>query len=302
MNIRQLVKDHPEILQDRFELSFMHQTSPAEVARALSRHGVVMLRGALPEKTLASCCRSFGRFARSLGKSRWPTWAWGAKDDGPDPEWAKGEADTGSWHKPWTVRHWNRRPAAAVISAMVESWTWPVIEEICGTSDIAVLLGLCLARHAIDVDLGVGAHQDAKGLPPMVPFSIWVPLHDVTPRFNSGLGFVVGPPNSVLPTLPHGDIGPDYVLENIDKVWVPAYRTGDLTIHTNHMPHFTTGYGTRSDRYSLEVRAMSREAAPWTFHNPSVYVARRCGVPAITGMHCELPVRANGFLASFRSI
>jgi len=93
-----------------------------------------------------------------LGKRRWANWGWGEKDDGPDPEWAEGEAETGSWHKPWTVRHRNLRPAAAVISALVKSWAWPVVEEICGTSDIAVLLGLCLARHAIDVDLGVGAH------------------------------------------------------------------------------------------------------------------------------------------------
>jgi hypothetical protein len=301
LNIRQLVEDHPEVLQDRFELSFTRQASPAAVARALSRHGVVMLREALSEKTLAPCRRAFERFARSLGKSRWSSWQWGEKDDGPDPEWAKGETEAGSWHKPWTVRHWNRRPAAAVISAMVESWAWPVVEEISGTTDIAVLLGLCLARHAIDVDLGVGAHQDAKSLPPTVPFSIWVPMHVVAPGSNSGLGFVVRPQDSILPTLPHGDIGPDYVLENIDRVWVPSYRAGDLTIHTNYMPHFTTGYGTRSDRYSLEVRAMSREAAPWTFHNPCVYVGRRNGLPAIAGTHCDLPVRANHFLASFQS-
>jgi hypothetical protein len=299
VNIRQLVEDHPEIQRDRFDLSFGPGAS-ADVARALSHHGVVMLRGALSERTLERCRRTFERFAQSLGKRRLPDWAWGERDEGPDPEWAEGEAETGSWHKPWTVRHWNRRPAATVISAMVESWAWPVMEEICGTTDIAVLLGLCLARHAIDVDLGVGAHQDAKGLPPIVPFSAWVPMHDVVPGFKSGLGFVVRPPDTVLPTLPHGDIGPDYVLENIDRVWVPTYRAGDLTIHTNRIPHFTTGYGTRSDRYSLEVRAMAREAAPWRFHNPCVYVGRPDGVPLITGAHCDLPVRANGFVASFR--
>ena len=301
MNIRQLIEDHPEILRDRFDLSFTRQASSKDVVRALSRYGVVMLQGVLPEKTLAPSRRTFERFARSLGKSRWSTCGWGEKDEGPDPEWAKGEAETGSWHRPWTVRHWNRRPAAAVISAIVKSWAWPVVEEICGTADIAVLLGLCLARHAIDVDMGVGAHQDAKSLPPMVPFSIWVPMHDVTPGSSSGLGFVVGSTDSILPTLPHGDVGPDYVIGNIGRVWVPTYRTGDLTIHTNYLPHFTTGYGTRSDRYSLEVRAMAREAAPWPLHNPCVYVGRRDGVPAIAGMHCELPVRANGFLASFRS-
>jgi hypothetical protein len=300
VNIRQLVEDYPEILRDRFDLSFSPGSCPTDVASALSRHGVVMLRGALLEKTLAPCRQTFERFVRSLGKTRWSALRWGEQDDGPDPEWVGGEAETGSWHKPWTVRRWNRRPAAAVISALVKSWAWPIVEEISGTSDIAVLLGLCLARHAIDVDLGVGAHQDAKGLPPMVPFSVWVPMHDVMPRSNSGLGFVLGPPDNVLPTLPHGDVGPDYVLENIDRVWVPTYRAGDLTIHTNYMPHFTTGYGTRSDRYSLEVRAMARETAPWTFHNPCVYVGRLDGIPLITGAHCELPVRANGFLASFR--
>jgi hypothetical protein len=165
VNIRQLVEDHPEILQDRFELSFSPGSSPAHVASALSHHGVVMLREALPERTLTPCRRTFERFARSLGKRRWSNWGWGERDDGPDPEWAEGEAETGSWHKPWTVRHWNRRPAAAVISAVVKSWAWPVVEEICGTSDIAVLLGLCLARHAIDVDLGVGAQRPRDVVP-----------------------------------------------------------------------------------------------------------------------------------------
>jgi hypothetical protein len=63
VNIRQLVEGHPEILQDRFELSFSPGSSPVDVASALSRHGVVMLRGALLEKTLARCRRTFERFA-----------------------------------------------------------------------------------------------------------------------------------------------------------------------------------------------------------------------------------------------
>src|SRR5262249_35136919 len=109
---------------------------------------------------------------------------------------------------------------------------------------------------------GIGGHQDAKVVDADLPLSIWIPLQDILPGANSGLGFVVPHPREILPTLPHGDVGADYVLRDPANLWIPPYRVGDLTIHSRFSAHFTPGSGTLSDRSSLEIRAMPRRAAP----------------------------------------
>jgi len=299
LNYCDLIARHPEVQQDRHGLAFSSQAAASEIAGALSRFGVVMLRGALPADSLPACREIFHRFTRSLGgRRRWPAWRGLGGDEKPDAQWSGGELDSGSWHKLWVVRDGNHRPAAAVISTLLKSWAWPVVEEISGTTDIALLLRAGMARHGIDKHLGVGAHQDAKVVAPDIPFSIWIPLHDVTPGQNSGIGFVVEPPDCILPTLPHNDVGPDYVLSRLEKMWLPTYRAGDITIHTKYSPHFTTGYGTLSDRYSLEIRAMPQQTAPSNHLDPALYIGRRNGVPAITGTGCLPGTAARGFLAS----
>jgi hypothetical protein len=294
-----VISRHPEVQQDRHGLSFSSQAAPSDVVEAVSRFGVAMLRGALPPDILPPCSDTFQRFARSLGVKR-PWWRWRGFDGDEDPraEWNVGETDGGSWHVPWIVRQGRHRPAAVVLSALLKSWTWPIVEELLGTTDIAILLATCMARHAIDKHLGVGAHQDAKVVAPEIPFSIWIPLHDVTPGQMSGLGFIVPAPDHILPTLPHNDVGSEYVLGRLDHAWMPAYRCGDLSIHSRYSPHFTTGFGTLSDRYSLEFRMMPRQAAPSNYLNPALYVARRNGVPAIVGTDCPRETAARGFLAT----
>ena len=236
-----------------------------------------MLRSALPAAILPRCHRNFDRFVRSLTPYR--------------------GNDGGSWHMPWAVRHWGYHPAAAVLSALLKSWAWPVVERICGSTNIAILLCLCVARHAIDKSLGAGAHQDVTAVAPDVPFSMWIPLHAIEPRQNSGLGFIVPAPDHVLPALPHNDVGPDYVLGHFDKAWVPRYAPGDVTIHTSLSPHFTTGYGTHTNRFSLEVRAMARDAAPTKYQDPAVYVGRRDGAAVVVDTNCSPGSDARRFLA-----
>ena len=293
----EMIARHPEVQQDRCGLSFPSQTASSEIVNALSRFGVVMLRDAVPADTLLPCTDIFHRFTRALGrKSRWPAWRWLGSDEGPAAQWNGGEKDTGSWHKLWVVRDGNHRPGAVVISALLKSWAWPVVEEICG-STTSPFLRACMARHGVDRHLGVGAHQDAKVVAPDIPFSIWIPFHDITPGQNSGIGFVVEPPDFILPTLPHNDVGPEYVLSRLEKMWLPTYRAGDITIHTKYSPHFTTGYGTLSDRYSLEIRAMARDTAPSNQLDPAIFIGRRNGVPRITGTECLPGTAARGFLA-----
>lgn len=259
MNFKDLVDSHPEVVRDRHSLSFSNQTFPAEIADAFSRLGVVMLKDALRPATLETCAEAFRRFVHSQGKV----------------------SDGGAWYSPWEVRHRGHFPAAAVISAVLRSWTWDVVEEICGSSRIVILLKWCTARHSIDKSLGVGAHQDAKVVAADVPFSMWIPFQQIMPHLNSGLGFVVPSPDRLLPTLPHDDIGGEYVLRDPARLWIPHYAAGDLTIHSRFSPHFTTGYGTLSDRFSLEIRAMPRSTAPETYLDPAIYVSRKNGIPTI---------------------
>jgi hypothetical protein len=299
----QLVAQHPEILTDRPTLSFSRENSAAEAAAEWRRSGVVMLRGVLCPKTLAKCRGPFHQFINGVIKknraARSPCNDGALTlDDGPSAEWDNGEIEFGSWHLPWVVRHRGHSPMAVVVSKLIRSWAWPVIEEICHSKDIMVMFGLCLARHNIDRELHVGIHQDATAVNPDVPLSIWIPLQDVVPRHQSGLGFVVPPPDHALPAAANNDIGVDYVLSQLNNIWVPQYHAGDLTIHSRFSPHFTTGYGTQTDRYSLEIRLWAREDALMKYYDPSMRICRRDGIPVVVETRCSLGIAAHGFLAS----
>jgi hypothetical protein len=278
MNFRELVEGHPEVVQDRHSLSFSRHSRPAEIVGAFSRCGVVMLKEALPPALLATGGEAFRRFIASRSRDR--------------------AALDGSWHSPWLVRDGDCFPAAIVLSAVMRSWTWNVVEELCGSSHIVVLLKWCMARHSVDRPLGVGGHQDAKVVASEVPFSLWIPLGPVVPRATSGLGFVVPAPQAVLPALPNDDIGADYVLSDPARLWLPQYAAGDLTIHSRFSPHFTTGYGTPSDRFSIEIRAMARRTAPAKYVDPAIYVSRRNGLPTILETRNSSDAAADQFLAS----
>ena len=290
MNFKELVEGHPEILRDRQALSFSEERRTADIAVAFARSGVVMLKGALAPETLASCAEAFRRFVHSSEAGQ------NVSRTGERLRTGEGESHGGSWHSPWAVRCRDSFPAAAIISALFRSWTWDVVEEICGSSHIAIVLKFCTARHGVDRPLGVGAHQDAKVVAPDLPFSMWIPLHKIVPPLNSGLGFVVPDPGRVLPTLPHNDVGPDYVLEDPARLWIPTYAAGDLTIHSRFAPHFTTGYGTLSDRFSLEIRATPRSALPAEHEDPVICVSRRNGIPTIVEARSSAGSAAQGFL------
>ena len=296
ITIREFVEQHPHVMKDNPALTFSKGGAAEEVTRTLARYGVVMLRDVLPAASLRTACVAFQGFMRTLGrKPLWPSWA---RDEGPSPQWAQGETNARSWHKPWTVRYWNRRPTAIVVPELIRSWAWPTVEALCGSTDIAILFEASTARHAIDVDLGVGAHQDAKVVSPALPFSIWIPLHAVRPGKESGLGFVVGSFDRVLQTNSSGDIGHEPIVDHPDSVWVPAYGAGDVSIHASHTPHFTTGFGTGSHRYSLEIRAIPRTAMDEEHDGPSIYIGRRDGKPAVVGANRASDRRTRGFLGT----
>ena len=286
MNFKELVESHPEIMRDRHALSFSEQRRPADIAVAFARSGVVMLKSALPPETLATCAEAFRRFVHPSE----------AKEGVARPQTGDGEPRAGSWHSPWAVRYQDGFPAAVIISALLKSWTWDVVEEICGSSHIAIVLKFCTARHGVDRPLGVGAHQDAKVVAPDLPLSIWIPLHQIVPHLNSGLGFIVPDPGRLLPTLPHNDVGAEYVLEDPARLWIPPYAAGDLTIHSKFSPHFTTGYGTLSDRFSLEIRATPRSTLAPMHEDPVICVSRRSGIPTIVEARGSAGSAAQGFL------
>jgi hypothetical protein len=293
MNFKELVESRPEIMRDRHALSFSEQRRPAGIAAAFARSGVVMLKGALAPETLATCAEAFRRFVLHSSEAKD-----GLARAGHRLQTGDDETSAGSWHSPWAVRDQDRFPAAVIISALLKSWTWDVVEEICGSSHLAIVLKFCTARHGIDRLLGVGAHQDAKVVAPDLPLSIWIPLHQIVPHLNSGLGFVVPAPGRLLPTLPHNDVGPEYVLEDPARLWIPPYATGDLTIHSKFAPHFTTGYGTLSDRFSLEIRATPRSALPSRHEDPAICVSRRNGIPTIVEARSSAGSAAREFLDS----
>jgi hypothetical protein len=295
LTCRELIKQQRAILEDRHGLALSGDTPFPTILDTFARSGVVILRHALPPKELRPCRRAFEHFVKGLGRKNGVSQF---DDEGASPEWSAGERETGSWHRPWAVRHGSEVPAASVISLLLRSWAWKVVERICGSTDLVLLLSFCVARHAIDCDLPIGAHQDCRVVSPDIPLSIWIPLHDVTPGKTSGLGFVIPAPDRMLPAMPNGDVGQDYVAERLSGVWVPTYRAGDLSLHTKFSPHFTTGYATRSHRYSLEIRAMARANAPDHLQDPAICVGRRPdGAPVVVQTNCSHQSRSQVFVA-----
>lgn len=277
MNFSTLLECYPDIALDRHCLSFSRRAASADIAEAYARAGVVMLKDAMPPTLLERAAYGFRQCLQAAPVS--PT-----------------EANAhGSWHSPWLLRLGDFFPAADILGAIVRSWIWDVVEELCQTSQIVLLLKFCTARHSVDDSLGLGAHQDAKVVEPSVPMSLWIPLQDIVPRRCSGLGFVVPHPNCILPTSADNDVGEDYLLSEPASLWMPSYALGDLSIHSRFAVHYTTGFGTGTDRYSLEVRAMPRLAAPSDHLDPALYVARRNGVPSFVRAHSSL-AEANAFL------
>jgi hypothetical protein len=261
MNFKTLLERHPELVLDRHRLSFSRETASAAIANTYARSGVVLLKGSLPPGQLDAAASGFREYLEARPHATTST-------------------ARGSWHSPWQVRRDGYFPAADVLAAVVRSWIWDVVEEICQSSRIVLLLKFCTARHGVDDLLGVGAHQDAKVVEQSVPLSLWIPLREIVPGQCSGLGFVVPAPDHILPTLAHDDVGADYVLREPANLWLPRYALGDLSIHSRFCVHCTTGFGTLTHRFSLEVRAMPRANAPADHVDPALYVARRNGLPS----------------------
>lgn len=289
VNHYELSQQHPDILADRPDTSFTKSTDPAEIAHAFGESGVAVLRRALPRWTLWTGHRIFRRFIGDLsGKPRMPAWHSGyenilAKDDWPDTKGADRETEAGSTHMPWVVRDYNRSPAAMVIRALLRSWTWPVVEKLCKSPEIAILLDVCFARHMLDKVEPFVTRRDVDLVGSKFLFTIWIPFQSIVLGRNPGLGFAPGPPNSP------GDL------------WIPAYKTGDISIHGPYTPYLTTCSGVPSDSYSLEIRTIAREAAPLDRQDPAIYVSRRNGRPTVVGSNCSDARRAKGFLRLFAS-
>ena len=306
---KSLLHDNPGMTADRADQTFFEQSNPSDAAAEWRRYGMIMLRTALSPQTVSECRNTFQRFVKEVAakkrqdRTRHPEGAM-ALDGTVSAEWENGELASGSWHMPWIVRADGQAPTATILAALMQSWAWPVIEKICDSDDIMVMFGLCMARHSIDSDdLTVGVHQDVTAVNSDVPMSIWIPLHDVTPLHNSGLGFVLPAPDHVLPVAPynelaHNDIGNEYVYQNLQNVWVPTYRAGDLSMHSKFSPHFTTGYKSGAERYSLEIRLWAREDALMQYCDPSVRIRRLNGIPTVLETRCSPGVPAHGFLAT----
>lgn len=266
-----------------------------------------MLRGALPWWTLSKSHRIFRRFVGDLsGKPRLPPWHNGfenilAKDDWPDTKGDDRETETGSKHMPWVVRDYNRSPAAMVIVALLKSWTWPVVEELCKSTDIAILLRACVARHTIGKTGAFPAIQDASSVGRDIPFAIWIPFHRIALGRSPGLGFVTEwrSRQMLSEAASHVD-GHEYVswafATDAKRLWAPTYKAGDISIHGLYTPYFVTCSGMPSDSYSLEIRAMAREAAPLEYQDPAIYVSRRGGRPTVVGSNCSNARHAKGFV------
>ncbi len=292
MYFNEFVATFPQTLLDRRGLSCTADDgqSPEQLARRFAQNGVLLFRNVLPApliRSLLERCLAFG--ARLQNSAPPPA-------NGRDVAAAYRD---GVGNYVWEFQDDDEYFLAPLIPALIRSRIWPTVEAICGSRNVVILLSLCITRHMIDESLGLGAHQDAVGFGDDVPFSIWIPLQDVRPGACSGLGFVAPPPTEIVPHQNNTDMGEDYLLDRVENVWLPTYGVGDLSIHHNLTPHFTTGFGTKTERFSVEVRCMSMETAPDRLQDPAMYVVRRDrGEPMMVKSRASRGHIANGYLSS----
>lgn len=292
MYFNEFIGTFPQTLLDRRGLSCAldDNQSPEQLARRFAQNGVLLFRNVLPASLIRSLIERCLAFGARLQNSA------------PPPANGRNVAAAyreGAGNYLWECQIDDEYFLAPLIPALIRSSFWAAVEAICGSRNIVILLSLCIVRHMIDESLGLGAHQDAVGFGDDVPFSIWIPLQDVRPGACSGLGFVAPPPTEIVPHKNNKDIGEDYLLDRVEDAWLPTYDVGDLSIHHNLTPHFTTGFGTNAERFSVEVRCMSMEAAPDRLQDPAMYVARRDGgVPMIVKSRASEGNMANGYLSS----
>jgi hypothetical protein len=104
-----------------------------------------------------------------------------------------------------------------------------------------------------------GFHQDHDLIPGAFPLNAWIPLTTVDENC-SGLSFVF-PYSTEVHKLPFDLDG--YLKANSGFVWTPALAPGDMLLfhrHTIHGSFFTTGLP--DTRISVELRAGSRSNSP----------------------------------------
>lgn len=261
---------HPEVRVDRAGAVHGRGQSPEAVAESFCRTGVALLRQAIPASTLEGVRTRLDRQTLEILRR------FEAGERTRDvTAFLEGQ---GSFL--WTLKD-HEYFLRNLIPDLARSWAWPVIEAICGSRRIVVLVSFCFMRRVVDQRLGVGAHQDAVGFETDLPVSIWMPLHPVVVGQRSGLGFVTGATQEIVPHI-ESNMGEAYVFAHEGQVWLPDYEVGDLSIHGMYTPHCTTGFGTGRDRYSLEVRCVAEEVAPLYLQDPAVVIDGRGGVGSAT--------------------
>ena len=237
MNFTDLVESHPEVVRDRYALSFSKQRAPAEIADSFSRFGVVMLKNALAPELLETCAGVFRRFVQSFrtgtGHSS-PANAgackgWVAKQTagaGTVP----GRCGTGIIFPPQPSCRRSSGPGYGMLSRKFAARR---TSSFCSSG---APLGAASTSRSASARTRM---QKSWPLPFLSQFGFR--CRKSCRAMNSGLGFVVPGPDRLLPTLPHDDVGPEYVLSDLARLWIPPYAVGDLTIHSRFSPHFTTG-------------------------------------------------------------
>ena len=260
-------------MRDRHALSFSEQYRSADIAVAFARSGVVMLKGALAPETLATCAEAFRRFVHSSKDKV------GVARTGGRLQTDDGETRASSWHNPWSVRYQGRFPPPSSYRRFLDpghgtSSKRSAARRISPSCSSSAPRGTASTRR-----LASGRIETQKSWILIFPYRSGFRLVSRAPS-EVGLGFVVPAPGRLLPTLPHNDVGAEYVLE--DPARLSGFRLtppGTYTIHSRFAPHFTTGYGTLSDRFSLEIRAMPRSTLPPMHEDPVICVSRRSGIP-----------------------
>lgn len=220
------------------DITFPATADSGAIIDSVRRHGVALVRAALPNREMTALCADVAAFY---------------------------DAETEADHLQWIIVHGVAGPKMAssllgLFKAVSNSIGRACAESYLNDSDIIVPLHHLLFRRRDAVthqsirktsQATHNFHQDHDLIPTVFPLNMWLPLSTVD-EHSTGLQFVL-PHSTTVHPLPF-DLE-SYLSRTGGAIWTPAMEPGDLLV----FHHFTI-HGTLVDppkpkpRYSVEFR------------------------------------------------
>lgn len=246
----------------------------AEKAHSAFRtSGAVLLRGAVPAEEVESIRRHAQRFAREMEE----------KAQRGDQDVAVRFFKEGHGNRPWECGTGDTIFTAHLLHIHQKSFSWSLLETICGTTTLTVPLNHMILRRHHDAGGNIrsanggyfnleSCHQDANNVNPELPVTIWTALQPMKCGIDApGLGVITGNVDTLLSHPIDTAIFDDLRY----WPWIPDYQAGDAMVFSCLAPHFSPVYRTGGVRFSIDFRVCSTVQLPENLRDEPAFHVKR---------------------------